>query len=488
MPPSTIAGRYRVLREVGRGASGGVWLCRDERLGRDVAVKQVGRLPGGSVPDLARAMREAKSTAALNHPHVVAVYDAIEEGDHIWLVMEYVAGRTLARMVAEDGPLPPERAARIGAQVADGLTAAHARGTVHRDVKPGNILVTEDDRAKISDFGIARTRGEEQLTESGLMTGTPAYFSPELARGDDPTPASDVWALGATLYAAVEGRPPYPDRPNALALLATIASERPPRPARAGALEEAIGRMMDPEPSSRWEMADCAHALHRLHASVASRDATREEEVEAPPAPSAAASPRSAAAPRSAADPGPAVTTRRRRRPAALVLVLVLLLAAGGLGWLLLRDSDGDGAGPPAAGPTGTGGAAEPGERTTGPTREADPTTATPAPEPPASEAGPASRTAFVEDYYAALPEDTETGWSQLSAAYQDETGDYGDYAGFWSTIDALSVEGTRPAGPAAVDVTLTYVSDGRSEREVRRIHLRRTQAGFLITRDEVVG
>src|SRR5688500_6955682 len=158
-----IAGRYRVERAAGRGGMGTVWLCTDEVLGRQVAVKQVGTLPGETTLDLARAMREARSSAALNHRNVVSVYDAVEEGDHIWLVMEYVQGRTLAELVAEEGALSPEQVARIGAQVADGLAAAHARGTIHRDVKPGNILVGDDGTAKISDFGIARTTGDAQV-------------------------------------------------------------------------------------------------------------------------------------------------------------------------------------------------------------------------------------------------------------------------------------------------------------------------------------
>ena len=235
VPPDVIAGRYRVEREVGRGGMGSVWLCRDERLGRQVAVKQVGGLPGESSLHLARALREARHSAALNHPNVVAIFDALEEGDHVWLVMEYVPSRTLDEIVREDGPLAPRHAAGIGADVADGLAAAHALGVVHRDVKPSNILVrSRDSRALIADFGIARTVGQEQLTRSGLVTGTPAYFAPELARGEEPSPASDVWALGVSLYVAVEGEPPYAEQANAIAMLNTIASEPPPAPSAGG--------------------------------------------------------------------------------------------------------------------------------------------------------------------------------------------------------------------------------------------------------------
>src|SRR5688500_12207491 len=217
MPPRTIADRYIVERAVGRGGMGTVWLCRDEVLDRDVAVKEVGNMPGASTSDLARALREARSVAALNHPNVVSVYDAVKDGDHHWLIMEYVPSRNLSEMVAEEGALSPDRVAWIGAQAADGLAAAHERGTVHRAVKPGNLLVTDDDRVKITDFGLARTHGDPRLTGSGIVTGTPAYFAPELAQGNEPTFAADVWALGASLYAAVEGRLPYPDQSNPIA-------------------------------------------------------------------------------------------------------------------------------------------------------------------------------------------------------------------------------------------------------------------------------
>ena len=357
MPPETIAGRYRVEREVGRGGMGSVWLCHDELLGREVAVKQVGRMPGESTTDVARAMREARSSAALNHRNVVAVYDAVEEGEHVWLVMEYVAGRTLSQIVAEDGPLPPERVAWIGAQVADGLAAAHARGTVHRDVKPGNILVTDDDLAKISDFGIARTHGDATLTQAGLVTGTPAYFSPELARGDAASPASDVWALGATLYAAVEGRGAYPEQANALALLTTIATERPAAPARAGV----AGRDPRPDDGPRPDLA-VGHGRRGALAAPHPREGRRGRHPRGAPGGRAGhgstAGHRCTAGRRCRATTGStevpttneerfATAPRRGRRGvlAAVLLLLLLIVGGGYLWWSSSADEPGTTAG-----------------------------------------------------------------------------------------------------------------------------------------------
>jgi eukaryotic-like serine/threonine-protein kinase len=490
MAQGTVAGRYRILREVGRGGMGSVWLCRDERLGRQVAVKQVGHVTG-EVPDLARAMREARSSAPLNHPNVVAIYDAIDEGDRIWLVMEYVDGRTLAQIIAEDGPVPPEQAAEIGAQVADGLAAAHSRGTIHRDVKPSNILLGPDGRAKISDFGISRTVGDDTLTQTGMLSGTPSYLSPEIARGEDPSPASDVWALGATLFAAVEGRPPYPSQPNPLATLANIVGQPPPLPERAGVLTEPIRRMMDPDPRSRWAVADAAHALRRIHARHRT-DRTREEtaafggaagsadavptrsQPAATPAPTPEPTERTPAPSPPPPTPAAAPVQRpRRRRAVLLVLGIVAALAIlAGLGTFLLGN-DPAGETTEATGNAGEGGAAP--KESNPPSAASDPSAA-------------ASREAFVEDYYAALPDDTETGWSQLSPGFQSEVGSYADYDGFWSTIDAVTVEDVDAVGPQAVDTTLVYTTDGSSQREVRRIELTESNGDYLISGDEVVG
>src|SRR3954452_1005795 len=513
--PRKIADRYRVGRPIGHGGMGTVWLCRDERLERDVAVKQIGTLPGETAPDLARAMREARSSAALNHPHVVSIYDVVEEDDaHIWLVMEYVASRTLAQVIAEDGPLPPEVAVGIGAQIAAALATTHAAGTIHRDVKPGNILVTSENVAKISDFGIARAHDHGQLTRSGLVIGTPTYFSPELARGETPTAACDVWALGASLFAAVEGQPPYEDQPNALALLATIASTPPPAPHNAGFLTEPIERMLDPDPGSRWSMQDAAHVLERLrerHARKAQGPATSELTIPAEAVPEAPVAATSAALRTGEDDVEPARDEDRRRRPGAFLIAgLVGLLAlAAVVGFLLLQDNSADPsvASDPKAHPPGTHHSSRATPPTSQPTRSpssspaqsqpppsttTQPTTTTTTTTQPPSTSGAvvgASAERFVQNYYDALPGDTRTGWSALSPGFQAEIGGYGDYQGVWSTISAVSVGTIQRAGGGAVDVSLTYTrNDGGQDSEVRRIFVERQGSGYLIRDDAVVG
>lgn len=489
VPPEKIANRYRVVRSVGRGGMGEVWLCDDELLGRQVAVKQVGVLPGESVPDLARALREARSSAALNHRHVVSVYDAVETADHIWLVMEYVPGSTLAELIAQEGRLDPARVATIGAQVADGLAAAHARGTVHRDVKPGNVLVGDGDLAKISDFGISRTTGEDQLTRSDVVMGTPHYFSPQLARGADPAPADDVWALGATLYAAVEGVPPVEDRGNPIATLAAAADSRPPRPEHAGFLTDAIGRMLDPDPVSRWSMADAAHALERLHDQHRTVG-TLPEAAAAVAAPVAAPVATQGVSSLDAAAPA----RRRHRWPLVAAVVVVLLLAAAVVGLLQRREDDPTASTdqPEPSASTSTEPTPEPTPTSTATVTEtatasaSEPATESPTdtattPAPPAGSAGSAgSAGETVAAYYGLLPEDTEAAWEYLGEGARADAGGYDDYAAFWRTIDDVSVEGTEVDGDT-VTVELVYNGD---ETETRQLEVTESGDGWIISDD----
>ena len=261
MQSQLIADRYRVLRAIGHGGMGTVWLCRDETLGRQVAVKQIESLSDGPAAETARAMREARLTAGLTHPNAVALHDVVVHASRPWLVMEFVDGQTLAAEIPRDGRLTPERVASIGVQVASALAQAHERRIVHRDIKPGNVLIDKAGNAKISDFGLARGHGDARLTRTGSVTGTFEFWSPELARGADADSASDVWALGATLYAAVEGRTPYDSGGHYVTLLQTIATSSPRVLTHAGALGPAIYAMMQLDPAHRWDMRTCAERL-----------------------------------------------------------------------------------------------------------------------------------------------------------------------------------------------------------------------------------
>ncbi|MEV4645571.1 serine/threonine-protein kinase [Saccharopolyspora sp. NPDC049426] len=263
-----VAGRYRVQRRIGSGAMGVVWECVDERLHRTVAVKQLllqpGLDPGEAEEARQRAMREGRIAARLQHSNAISVYDVAEDEGQPVLVMEYLPSTSLAAMMSDHGPLPPREVARIGAEVASALGAAHAAGVVHRDIKPGNILLGDNGQVKITDFGISRAQGDVQVTKTGMLAGTPAYLSPDVAMGQEPTPASDVFSLGATLYAAIEGHPPFGLNENTLALLHAVAAGKIEPPQQAGPMAQPLMAMMAARVQDRPDMAQSREMLQAV--------------------------------------------------------------------------------------------------------------------------------------------------------------------------------------------------------------------------------
>ncbi|MEV7617680.1 protein kinase [Streptomyces sp. NPDC089799] len=249
-----LAGRYRLAELLGQGGMGTVWRAHDERLDREVALKEL-RLPDDLDASrreawIGRLDREARAAARLKHPGVITVHDRIAGDDgRPWIVMELVRGRSLDDLIKEEGPLPPARVARIGRQVLDALSAVHATGVTHRDVKPANVLL-EGDRVVLTDFGIAAVQGEPGLTRSGALMGTPVYMSPEQVRGLPATAESDLWSLGATLFTAVEGRPPF-DSSGSWAVFVAIATEEPAAAVRAGELAPVLMGLLRKDPAQR---------------------------------------------------------------------------------------------------------------------------------------------------------------------------------------------------------------------------------------------
>jgi tRNA A-37 threonylcarbamoyl transferase component Bud32 len=272
-----IAGRYRLQGPIGRGAMGIVWHGRDELLARDVAVKEVQITAQASPADAEaiyqRTLREARTAARLKHPGVVTVFDVVEEGGSPWIIMELVEARSLDQVITEDGPLPPLEAAELGAGLISALAAAHSAGVLHRDVKPSNVLVTKDGKAVLTDFGIATFAEDPSMTQAGMVVGTPGFTAPERVRGDAATPAADLWSLGATLYAAVEGRGPFDRHGGSTAITAGVATETAPRSPSAGPLGPVIDALLSRDPGTRPDAATAARLLS--DAATAARTGAR---------------------------------------------------------------------------------------------------------------------------------------------------------------------------------------------------------------------
>ncbi|HVW42027.1 MAG TPA: serine/threonine-protein kinase [Amycolatopsis sp.] len=464
---SLLAGRYRLQSRLGAGAMGVVWLATDERLQRPVAVKQLWPGPAGSEESRQRAMREGRIAARLRHPHVITLHDVAEHNGQPVLVMEYLPSRSLAAVLAEQGALRPARVARIGAQAASALAAAHAAGIVHRDVKPGNLLAGEDGVVKIVDFGISHATGDISVTREGVVAGTPAYLAPEVAQGEQPSPDSDVYSLGSTLYAAAEGAPPFGEEAdNAIAVLHRVAAGEFPEPAHAGPLTPVLLAMLRPDPADRPTAAQVAAALEavsegrELTPDALSPTGGRTQPVLSPGSPTVPVTP----PPRPAdtrLDSPPAVAeahgwwakSRRFVLPAAGVLVAILAVVVL---FVVLTAS-------PRSGPA---------------------TSAA-----PAAGAVLADNTLLdtVSGYYALLPAQSASAWTRLGPALQSR--DEAAYTGYWSTVSRLTVTSAPQVtgtNTVSIGIALT-LTDGSTVTETHRLTLIPSAPSPLINGDTVV-
>ncbi|MBW8735841.1 MAG: serine/threonine protein kinase [Streptomyces turgidiscabies] len=368
-----IAGRYRLLSPLGQGGMGTVWLARDEVLHREVAVKEVRAPAGLANPEIerlyARLEREAWAAARVASRNVVTVYDVATDGGRPWIVMEVVRGLSLADQLQAEGPLPPQAAAHIGAEVLAALRAAHEAGVLHRDVKPANVLLSNDGRVVLTDFGIATVEGSSALTMTGEVIGSPEYLAPERALGRTPGPESDLWSLGVLLYAAVEGTSPFRHTTPLSTLRAIVDDELPP-PLRAGPLTPVIEGLLRKDPAERLAAGQAEHDLRIVGAGGTLRADTRPtapytptfgepfpQHPTTPPLPTPVPTAATRPVPPS---PDPYVNRPaepRRDRRAAVVLVAgiaAVALAVAGLTYELLnRDNGSDNHGAGADSSTG---------------------------------------------------------------------------------------------------------------------------------------
>jgi serine/threonine protein kinase len=511
-----------VLDRIGVGGMGVVWQAMDERLERLVAVKQLlmqpQRSPGAADEARARAMREARIAARLQHPNAIVIYDVAEHDGEPCLVMEYLPSRSLAAVLGERGCLPVSEVASIGKQIASALAAAHAAQIVHRDVKPGNILITDDGTAKITDFGVSRAAGDVTVTQTGIMAGTPAYLAPEVARGQVPTPASDVFSLGATLYAAIEGQGPFGESENSLALLHAVAGGRLNPPQHAGALSAVLMRLLATDPAARPDMH---HASLELAVVAATRPVRTTATV-----PRTARKPKSAKERRPAAavvppqvprlpetrpaeggtllaghaDPLPSTPPqvpsspdwpaegfparpKQRRRGALVGALLVLLAAFAGTGMLLSEGSSW--------------------ERGAHPSGQAAPSVpaAKPAPAPaPVSSPPQVARVGHAQpigwsdagqlviNYYNGL-DNPSSAWQLLSPTAQAVFGNESDFQSHWSQYSWVSARNAfgvtdNPDGSVRVPVDVTYHTAGGDQVVKRVLRVTRLDGHLLIDSD----
>ncbi|MEV6428229.1 protein kinase [Nocardia sp. NPDC051463] len=531
-----IAGRYRITDPIGTGAMGVVWRGTDVRLRRTVAVKQLLLAPGlsqsAAIEARLRAMREGRIAARLHHPNAITVFDVAEEDGQPWLVMEYMNAPSLAAKLSGKRTLTPMEVAKIGAQAAGALAAAHDAGIMHRDVKPANLLVGDDGTVKITDFGISRAVGDVTVTATGFLAGTPAYLAPEVARGENPEAASDVFALGSTLYAAVEGSPPFGEGDNALAVLHAVARGEIPPPKQAGALGPVLLRLLAPTIDARPTMREAQEAMQAVAAGripaltpaptktlpapgadvttvlaapgsdgvAGAGNASGAAETIAPAVVSGAALPS-----RSGGTlPGGTADSQSRGRllaVAAIAVVAVLIV----VGLIVASTNRDDTDGPTAGSPTGAArsgtaeNSADPSTNAIGPAQQEPSAASQPTTAPSSASVTPSSSVKptttrpqattitstpfgpptperiaqFIQGYYGMLPGNVGAAWSQLSPAYQAQTGGYDAYTRFWGSVRSVSVGPVTPNGENRAVASLTYVmTTGETRVENRWIQV----------------
>ncbi|MFI8263322.1 serine/threonine-protein kinase [Streptomyces sp. NPDC085665] len=492
-PGRVVSGRYRLIDQLGRGGMGTVWRARDEVLGREVAVKEVrapAGLDGATIGRMYRRLeREAWAAARVSHRGVVTVYDVATEDGKPWIVMELVRGLSLADVLEADGPLTPQRAAHFGEQVLAALRSAHDAGVLHRDVKPANVLIANDGRVVLSDFGIASLEGSSSITMTGEVVGSPEYLAPERALGRDPGPESDLWSLGVMLYAAVEGVTPFRHDTPLSTLRAVVDDELPP-PHRAGPLTPVLEGLLRKDPRERLPAAEVARMLRIVGAggvlrafggAVSGPDSPTatahhghggRQDGPTPPMPVPMPLPLSGpSAGPAAAGSGPGGGAPRREGRAGAVLtagIVVLLLAVVALGWLLLKDREepggtgGTGTTAPATAPPPTSGSASASQSSSG--------SRSPSPSESASaspSATPAPRFAVAvralrDDYRGTCPPPAEQAPAFTATVEADRTPAVLEYR--WATRSGVT------SGPGWQSVT--YGADGPPSRQLDHIEL----------------
>ncbi|UOX88211.1 serine/threonine protein kinase [Amycolatopsis sp. FBCC-B4732] len=469
-----IRDRYRLLEPIGGGAMGTVWRAQDEKLDRTVAIKEL-LLPHDHDEHRTqeaknRAMREARIAARLQHSHAITVFAVLEEEDRPWLIMEYLPSKSFAVLIREE-PTSVDDAIRVGAQISSALAGAHRAGVVHRDVKPANILVSEDGTAKITDFGISRAIGDVKLTATGEIAGTPAYLAPEVARGEDADFAADVFSLGATLYAAVEGKPPYGTADNPIALLYKASSGEIEPPEQAGRLTPLLLRMLASDPAERPSMDEVERELVALlpdaepGESVLAATLPEAEPAAVPPVPPVPAAVAVPAGEVASVSPGARKGLIAVGAGAALLCVAVVVAIL-----LVVRQKPPtDNAAPPASPSVSASASVTPPAPTspaptspsTAPTTSAPPTST-----PVSSVASTKTAADALSAYYALLPNNTAEAWNLLTDRFKaSRRQTLATYQNFWRQYKSVKADSVREISPGRVTAHVLY-DGGKGEND----------------------